>query len=80
MGENGSQLLEELRVPISKAHHIPFVPGSGQDAMNQAVLLAATLAQPDDVVILSPASASFDLYANYSQRGEAFVQAVQKLT
>ena len=48
--------------------------------MNQAVLLAATLAQPDDVVILSPASASFDLYANYSQRGEAFVQAVQKLT
>lgn len=80
MGENGPQLLEELRVPISKAHHIPFVPGSGQDAMNQAVLLAATLARPDDVVILSPASASFDLYANYSQRGEAFVQAVQKLT
>ena len=40
---------------------------------------AAGLAQPGDVVILSPAAASFDMFKSYNDRGEQFVAAVEKL-
>ncbi|MDX2136310.1 MAG: UDP-N-acetylmuramoyl-L-alanine--D-glutamate ligase [Saprospiraceae bacterium] len=44
-----------------------------------AVREAAALAHPGDVVLLSPACASFDLFDNYMQRGDLFRQAVQQL-
>lgn len=40
---------------------------------------AAELAQPGSVVLLSPASASFGLFKNYTDRGEQFIAAVQSL-
>ena len=47
--------------------------------MTEVVQYALDIAQPGDVVILSPAAASFDQYANYTARGEAFVEAVAEL-
>lgn len=47
--------------------------------MTEAVSVAAKLAHPGDVVILSPASASFDQYKNYADRGEQFIAAVEAL-
>jgi UDP-N-acetylmuramoylalanine--D-glutamate ligase len=47
--------------------------------MNDAVASAFQAAQPGDVVLLSPACASFDMFANYKQRGEAFCAAVKAL-
>jgi UDP-N-acetylmuramoylalanine--D-glutamate ligase len=47
--------------------------------MDEAVLLAADMARPGDTVLLSPACASLDMYANYAARGEAFVQAIGRL-
>ncbi len=47
--------------------------------MDDAVLLAAGCAEPGDRVLLSPACASFDMYKNYQQRGEMFVDAVARL-
>ncbi|HET7520877.1 MAG TPA: UDP-N-acetylmuramoyl-L-alanine--D-glutamate ligase [Candidatus Limnocylindria bacterium] len=48
-------------------------------SMDEAVALAAGLAQPGDVVLLSPAAASFDMFTDYAARGEAFRAAVLAL-
>ncbi|MGQ9687317.1 MAG: UDP-N-acetylmuramoyl-L-alanine--D-glutamate ligase [Desulfobaccales bacterium] len=45
----------------------------------EAVNHAAALAQPGDVVLLSPACASFDMFRDYAHRGEVFQQAVQEV-
>jgi UDP-N-acetylmuramoylalanine--D-glutamate ligase len=45
----------------------------------EAVRSAFRLADPGDVVLLSPASASFDLFKNYEDRGKQFKEAVRDL-
>jgi UDP-N-acetylmuramoylalanine--D-glutamate ligase len=47
--------------------------------MAQAVQRAAALAQPGDVVLLSPACASFDMYRDFEERGAAFQTEVRRL-
>jgi UDP-N-acetylmuramoylalanine--D-glutamate ligase len=47
--------------------------------MEEAVDLAAKLAQAGDCVLLSPACASFDMFDNYEHRGRAFSEAVRGL-
>lgn len=47
--------------------------------MAQAVKLAAEASDPGDVVLLSPACSSFDMYDSYSQRGEDFCNRVREL-
>ncbi|HRD53878.1 MAG TPA: UDP-N-acetylmuramoyl-L-alanine--D-glutamate ligase [Flavobacteriales bacterium] len=45
----------------------------------QAVQAAYALAEEGDAVLLSPACKSFDLFANYEERGRAFKAAVRAL-
>jgi UDP-N-acetylmuramoylalanine--D-glutamate ligase len=52
-----------------------LVPTTQAGSMDEAVSVAADLAEPDAVVLLSPACASFDMFANYGKRGEAFAAA-----
>jgi UDP-N-acetylmuramoylalanine--D-glutamate ligase len=47
--------------------------------MHEAVRFAAGLAQPGDVVLLSPACASFDMFRNYEHRAEVFRAAVREV-
>jgi UDP-N-acetylmuramoylalanine--D-glutamate ligase len=49
------------------------------EAMREAVALAERLAKPDDIVLLSPACASWDMYASYEQRGSMFKESVHTL-
>ncbi|MDA8389829.1 MAG: UDP-N-acetylmuramoyl-L-alanine--D-glutamate ligase [Gammaproteobacteria bacterium] len=46
--------------------------------LDQAVVLARSLARPGDSVLLSPACASFDMFRNYTHRGEVFADAVRR--
>jgi len=48
-------------------------------SMDEAVKTSYYLANDGDVVLLSPACASFDLFENYEDRGRKFKEAVRKL-
>ncbi|HEY7717470.1 MAG TPA: UDP-N-acetylmuramoyl-L-alanine--D-glutamate ligase [Pedococcus sp.] len=65
------------------ARHAPDVPVVDVDstdtgAMDRVVAHAAELAEPGDVVLLAPAAASMDMFANYGARGDAFAEAVAR--
>ena len=47
--------------------------------MEACVAAAWEMAQPGDVVLLSPACASWDMYDNFEQRGDHFRECAQKL-
>lgn len=47
--------------------------------MRDVVSRAEEVAEPGDVVILSPACASFGMFKNYKDRGEQFIAAVEEL-
>jgi UDP-N-acetylmuramoylalanine--D-glutamate ligase len=48
-------------------------------SVDEAAEMALNYAKPEDIVLLSPACASFDLFDNYAQRGEMFKDAVHNL-
>lgn len=47
--------------------------------MEQLVEKASSVAEPGDVVVLSPACASFDMFKSYEDRGDQFIQSVKKI-
>lgn len=49
------------------------------DTMHEATRMAAKLAQSGDNVLLSPACASFDMYNNFEERGDDFINEVRQL-
>lgn len=55
------------------------MPIARVSSMEEAVKTAAQLSQAGDIVFMSPASASFDLYRNFEERGEHFRRCVDAL-
>ena len=49
------------------------------DNLEDTVKLAKKYATPGDVVLFSPASASFDLFKNFEERGKKFKEIVEKI-
>lgn len=56
------------------------VPVELTQTMEEAVFQAFRMAQPGDAVLLSPACSSYDMFKNYSERGDRFTQAVGRLS
>jgi UDP-N-acetylmuramoylalanine--D-glutamate ligase len=70
MGEAAAELerLFEGRVPV---HHAPSI--------EQAVRIAHDLSEPGGAVVLAPACASWDMFADYRERGERFTAAARAI-
>jgi len=70
IGEAGPRFADVLR---------PHVPVAEVETLERAVKLAAQEAVRGEVVLLSPAAASFDQFRDYEHRGRAFRKAVEAL-
>jgi UDP-N-acetylmuramoylalanine--D-glutamate ligase len=56
----------------------PDLPVTTAASMAGAVEAAGRAARPGDVVLLSPACASFDWYSGYGERGDDFARLVRE--
>jgi len=82
-GETG----EKLRKEISEQVDIACRSGVGTTAkvslagnkLEEAIRQVQLMAEPGDVVVLSPACTSYDMFTSYEQRGEEFRRLVQEL-
>lgn len=70
IGEAGPRFAEVLA---------PDMPVEEAGTLDAAVRTAAARAKPGEVVLLSPACASFDQFSDYAERGRAFARAVEDL-
>ncbi|WP_438433411.1 UDP-N-acetylmuramoyl-L-alanine--D-glutamate ligase [Gorillibacterium sp. sgz500922] len=78
LGETRGKLLEAARqagVPQVRS----VETSDPREAMAEAVRLAAAIAAPGQVVLLSPACASWDMYRSYEERGSMFKESVHTL-
>ncbi len=91
-GEDKNLNYKELRKEIKKhVKHLILFPGSATNkikrglnhtlvnSMKQAVVKASKVAQKGDTVILSPASASFNMFENEFDRGNQFIKYVKEI-
>ncbi|MEO9964854.1 MAG: UDP-N-acetylmuramoyl-L-alanine--D-glutamate ligase [Reichenbachiella sp.] len=71
MGLDNAHLIDEFKNDVNQLIEVR--------SAEEAVARANDLAQPGEVVLLSPACASFDLFNNYEHRGDQFKSEVEKL-
>jgi len=70
---------EKIRFSFSGENNRFTVYNLGSSSMTEIVKKAREVSEKGGVVILSPASASFDMFKNYKDRGNQFKEAVQSL-
>ena len=69
---------EAIESAIGKCHDVKCVIERGW-SMASAVECARKHAENGDVVLMSPACASYDMFANFRQRADVFIEYVEKL-
>ena len=71
LGQNNQKIIKSFQGKVDS-----IVQAS---SMTEAVSHSFSLAKKGEVVLLSPACASFDLFSNYEDRGLQFKEAVRAL-
>jgi UDP-N-acetylmuramoylalanine--D-glutamate ligase len=52
---------------------------SDETILEPIIQRARDIAEPGDIVIMSPGCASFDMFKNFSDRGDQFIKLVEEL-
>ncbi len=68
---------EKIETAVKNAENYDGLPICRCQAFLEAVETAKSLAEPGDIVLLSPACASFDLFKNFEVRGNTFKEIVK---
>ena len=68
-----------IRASVERAENYGGLEIADAEDYHQAVSLARSRAKEGDVIILSPASTSFDRFANFMERGRVFKEIVNSL-
>ncbi|WP_044565021.1 UDP-N-acetylmuramoyl-L-alanine--D-glutamate ligase [Anaerococcus provencensis] len=78
--KNGKEMiiLGETKEMLKDLCQKYFVKYKVVDDMDQAVRYAVSIAQSPDIILLSPASASWDMYDSYQTRGRDFKEKIDK--
>jgi UDP-N-acetylmuramoylalanine--D-glutamate ligase len=71
------QTAERLGMALTRAHFAKYQRGF--KTMPEIVKAARGMAEPGDVVLLSPGCPSFDMFKNFEDRGDQFGAAVRGL-
>lgn len=77
LGDEWERIKAEILVKNQEAKVLLI---EGAETMHQVVQAASKIAQPGDVVLLSPACSSFNWYKSYKERGNDFKEEVRKLS
>ncbi len=72
------QMTQRILSAVKNAHYHGSII-TGCRTMHDVVLTARKHAEPGDVVLLSPACASFDMFKNYKERGTLFKHEIRSL-
>lgn len=77
MGRTGPKIADAVMKATAKDGIV--YPMYKVNTLEQAVERARKLAKPGEIVLFSPASASFDMFKNFAERGEKFKECVNNL-
>jgi UDP-N-acetylmuramoylalanine--D-glutamate ligase len=72
-------LIGEDAPKLAAAFKAASIPATRCPSLQAAVEAARRLATPGEVVLLSPACASFDMFDNFEHRGDVFKKLVERL-
>ncbi|MBN1201650.1 MAG: UDP-N-acetylmuramoyl-L-alanine--D-glutamate ligase [Anaerolineae bacterium] len=78
-GEYGPEIVEHMRRAQQQAPGAPLDRVEAVPDLLAAVVLARDVAQPGDVVLLSPGGTSYDAYQDFAARGQHFRELVRQL-
>jgi len=79
IGQTGKKIDRALKDEIEKTGKGSDIPVVYSESLKDAVDAARKYAKSGDIVILSPASASFDMFKNFAERGDMFKEIVNSI-
>ena len=79
IGATAEKIYQALKTEQNKRGGHPEIPVVFAKTYEEAVLCANSVAQNGDIVVLSPASTSFDMFQNFEERGNLFKKLVNNL-
>lgn len=79
IGQTAPKIKKSYELEMKKQNRNIWIPIVECNSLNDAVHEAYKDTQRGDIVVLSPASASFDMFRNFEERGNAFKEIVRNL-